>query len=169
MVVEDYIKRPETRVGIIRIIRGEKIINIPKLSESVYEGDIIHMIGTEHEVDVCTMLLEEDERIEYTDKDDITLKKYIELQDEDETLSDSLHLMCVPISITPKSQFARRMIKQTNIRKKYRATIIGIERENLPIIKPDKETIIRSGDLLWVLGSRRMVDELIKSDMMKNQ
>jgi len=169
MVVEDYIKRPETRVGIIRIIRGEKIINIPKLSEPVYEGDIIHMIGTEHEVDVCTMLLEEDERIEYTDKDDITLKKYIELQDEDDTLSDSLHLMCVPISISPKSQFAKKMIKQTNIRKKYRATIIGIERENLPIIKPDKEIIIRSGDLLWVLGSRRMVDELIKSDMMKKQ
>ena len=99
----------------------------------------------------------------------MTLKKYIELQNDDETLSESLHLMCVPISITPKSQFARRMIKQTNIRKKYRATIIGIERENLPIIKPDKETIIRSGDLLWVLGSRRMVDELIMSDMMRNQ
>ena len=54
-------------------------------------------------------------------------------------------------------------------RKKYRATIIGIERENLPIIKPGKEVIIRPGDLLWVLGSKRMVDELIKNDMLKNQ
>lgn len=169
MVIDDYTKRPTSRVGIIRIIRGDKIINIPKLTEPVYTGDMLHMMGTEQEVELCTVLLEEDERIEYTDKRDMTLKEYIERQNMHKELPESLHLMCVPISIGPKSEFARKMIKNTGIRKKYRATIIGIERENLPIIKPGKEVIIRPGDLLWVLGSKRMVDELIKNDMLKNQ
>ena len=35
------------------------------------------MMGTEQEVELCTVLLEEDERIEYTDKRDMTLKEYI--------------------------------------------------------------------------------------------
>jgi len=167
--IKDYTKGTDTsKVGIIRISRNNKIINIPKLTEPVYEGDILHMIGTEEEIEICTMLLEKDERIEYTDKEDMVLKDYIEEQDEDESLLEEYRLMCIPISIGPRSQYIKKMIKHTNIRKKYRATIIGIERGNLPIIKPDKEVIIRSGDLLWVLGNRRMVDELIKDDMLKN-
>ena len=113
------------------------------------------------------MLLEKDEHIEYTDRDDMTLKTYIEEQ-ELYDIPDSNKMICCPIRVDSKSPFARKMIKHCGIRKKYRATIAGIERGDMPVIKPGKEVIIQPGDMLWVLGSKRMADELIKSDVLDN-
>lgn len=168
LVIGDFTKKPTSRVGIIKLIREDKIVNIPKITEPVREGDILHMLGTEKEIELCTMILEKDERIEYTDRDDMTLKDYIEDQ-ESYGIPEENQLICCPISIDSKSQFARKMIKHCGLRKKYRGTIVGIERGDLPIIKPGKEVFLQPGDLLWVLGSKRMADELIKSDVLDNK
>lgn len=64
------------------------------------------------------------------------------------------------------SPFLRKSIKNSRMREKYRGTIIGIERGNLTIISPDKETIIMQGDLIWALGSKTMADTMIKSDVL---
>lgn len=167
MVIGDFTKKPSSRVGIIRMIRDDTVINIPKITEPVQNGDILHMLGTEKEIEICTMLLEKDEHIEYTDRDDMTLKTYIEEQ-ELYDIPDSNKMICCPIRVDSKSPFARKMIKHCGIRKKYRATIAGIERGDMPVIKPGKEVIIQPGDMLWVLGSKRMADELIKSDVLDN-
>ena len=75
--IYDFTKSRAFRVTIIKIIRGDKYINLPTPDEVVLEGDILHMMGTSAEIDACTILLEKDECIEYTDRDDITLKDYI--------------------------------------------------------------------------------------------
>lgn len=161
----DFGKQRAFRVGIIRIIRDGKSINLPFKDELVKEGDILHMLGTEDEIEACTMLLKDDDCIEYTDKEDISLKDYIYGQTFYGVLPEN-QLICCPITVDSNSEFLRKSIKNCRIREKYRASIVGIERGNLPIIKPDKETIIMQGDLLWVLGSKKMADKLIKSDVL---
>ena len=54
-----------------------------------------------------------------------------------------------------------------NFKKDYKGFIIGIERDNLPIINPDVDTIIETGDLLWVIGTRAMADELLLSGVLE--
>ena len=51
--------------------------------------------------------------------------------------------------------------------KDYKGFIIGIERDNLPIINPDVDTMIETGDLLWVIGTRAMADELLLSGVLE--
>lgn len=166
--IHDFTKSRAFRVTIIKIIRGDKYINLPTSSEPVMEGDILHMMGTEAEIDACTILLEKDECIEYTDKDDIILKDYIYRQTF-YGITPEEQLICCPINVEPGSEFSKKSIKHSRIREKYRGTIIGIERGNLTIISPDVETIIQPRDLIWALGNKRMADSLVKGKVFDDQ
>ncbi len=73
------------------------------------------------------------------------------------------------IRIESDSEFLRKSIKNSGIRSRYRGTVIGIERDNLPIPNPDIETIIQKGDMIWVLGSQRMAEALIKGGVLKHK
>ena len=129
------------------------------------EGDILHMLGTEAEIDACTILLENEDCIEYTDRDDIILKDYIYGQTF-YGIEPEQQLICCPINIDYCSEFNKKSIKNSRIREKYRGTIIGIERGDLMMIKPDIKTVIQNGDLIWVLGSKQMADSLIKGNVL---
>ncbi len=163
--IYDFAKSRAFTVTIIKIIRGEHYINMPSGTELVQEGDILHMLGTEHEIESCMILLEKEDCIEYTEREDIRLKEYIYGQTFYGIKPDQ-QLICCPISIDKKSEFLRKSIKNSGFREKYRGTIIGIERGNLPIINPDIDTILQQGDLVWVIGSKRMADTLIKCDVL---
>ena len=156
------------QVEIIKIIRGDKRINMPKPDEMVLAGDILHMMGTHDEIEACMMLLEKEECIEYTERPDVTLKDYLYGQTF-HGIEPEKQLICCPIRIEADSEFLRKSIKNSGIRERYRGTVIGIERDNLPIPNPDIETIIQKGDLIWVLGSQRMADALIKGGVLKHK
>lgn len=163
--IYDFAKSKAFTVTIIKIIRGDQYINMPRVDEPVQEGDILHMLGTEHEIESCMILLEREDCIEYTEREDIRLKEYIYGQTF-YGIKPEQQLICCPISIDKKSEFLRKSIKNSGFREKYRGTIIGIERGNLPIINPDIDTILQQGDLIWVIGSKRMADTLIKCDVL---
>ena len=163
--IYDFTKSRAFRVTIIKIIRGDKYINLPTPDEAVLEGDILHMMGTSAEIDACTILLEKDECIEYTDRDDITLKDYIYGQTF-YGIAPEKQLICCPINVSQGSEFSRKSIKNSHMRDKYRGTIIGIERGNLTILNVDIDTIIQPGDLIWTLGGKQMADLLIKGNVL---
>ncbi len=54
------------------------------------------------------------------------------------------------------------------MREKYKGSIIGIERDNLPIINPSVDLVIQQDDLMWVLGGKRMADLLIKNNVLNS-
>ena len=156
------------QVEIIKITRGDKLINMPKSDEMVLSGDILHMMGTHDEIEACMMLLEREDCIEYTERPDVTLKDYLYAQTF-YGIEPERQLICCPIRIDSDSEFLRKSIKNSRIRERYRGTVIGIERDNLPIPNPDVETMIQKGDIIWVLGSQRMADSLIKGGILKDK
>lgn len=163
--IYDFAKRRGFMVTIIKIIRGDEYINMPRSAEPVQEGDILHMLGTADGIESCTILLEKEACIEYTERDDIMLKDYI-YEQVFYGIKPEQQLICCPISVDADSEFLKKSIKNCKIREKYRGSIIGIERGNLPIVNPNIDTLIQQGDLLWVLGSKKMADSLIKADVL---
>ena len=166
--IYEFTNRRSFQVEIIKIVRGDKRINMPKADEMVLAGDILHMMGTHDEIESCMMLLEREECIEYTDRPDVSLKDYLYAQTF-HGIEPEQQLICCPIRIESDSEFLRKSIKNSGIRSRYRGTVIGIERDNLPIPNPDIETIIQKGDMIWVLGSQRMADALIKGGVLKHK
>lgn len=167
--IYDFTKHRLFSVMIIRIIREGELINMPASADvKVKDGDILHMLGTRDDVDACMMLLEKADSIEYTETDDVTLKDYIYGQTF-HGIDPERQLICCPIKIGPGSEFLRKSIKNSNMREKYKGSIIGIERDNLSIINPSVDTVIGQGDLIWVLGGKRMVDLLVKGNVLDEE
>ena len=164
----DFADNPSFRVTIIRIIREGRVINMPTKDERVLAGDLLHMMGTQDEIDACTMLLEEDQCIEYTDRRDVRLKEYIYGQSFYH-VPEADQLSCLPLKVEGSMDFVRKSIKNSGIRPRFKATIIGIERGDLPIINPDIETVLRKDDLLWLMGGKNMVDRLIEEDLLQSR
>lgn len=162
----DFASDRAFRVTIIRIIRDNRSINMPMRDDEVRKGDLLHMMGTQDEIDACTMLLEEDRCIEYTERDDMRLKEYIFGQSF-YGIPEERQLASLPLRIDGDSPFVRKSIKNCGIRKRYHALIIGIERGNLPIINPGIETIIARDDILWLMGGEDMIRLLIEDDLLQ--
>ena len=39
----------------------------------------------------------------------------------------------------------------------------------LPIVNPDINTVIEEGDLLWVIGTQKMANKLLKADYLDEE
>ncbi|MBE6046586.1 MAG: sodium:proton antiporter, partial [Clostridiales bacterium] len=161
----EFTKRRDFVVTIIRIIRKDSYVNMPSADEIIQYGDILQMIGTWDEVDACTLLLEKDDAIKYTDSDDKTLKDFMYGQ-RFEGVPEEGELVCVPIKLDGDSKFIRKSIKNCGLRQAFGATIIGIERGALPIVSPDINTVLAKDDIVWMIGGEKMVSRLIRSGLM---
>ena len=165
--VIDLTKRRGFHVNIIKIIHEDgEIINLPLKNEVIRSHDLLHMMGTQEEVDTIMLLLAKRNTIEYTDKPDMTLKDYIYGQTFRNIEADK-QIFCIPIKVDSSMFFCRSPIRTAHLREAYRATIIGIERGNLPIISPDVDTVIQEGDLMWVLGTKNTADKMIKAGLLE--
>ena len=165
--VVDVTRRRGFHVTIIKIIHEDgDIVNLPLKNEMIRSRDVLHMMGTEEEIDAIMLLLAKRKTIEYTDKPDITLKDYIYGQTFRNIEADK-QIFCIPIKVDSSMFFCRSSIRAAHLREAYRANIIGIERGNLPIISPDVETIIQEGDLMWVLGTKSTADKMIKAGLLE--
>ncbi len=158
--VEEITKDRAFMVAIIRIIRDGKYINTPSKGQVLQCGDILQMVGNWDQVDACTILLENEHYIEYTDTPDKVLKDFI-YEQTFRGVPEEDQLVCVPVRVNAGSEVIMKSIRYSNIRKRFRATIIGIERGNLPMAAPDIDTIIYKDDMLWLMGGNEMVKRLV--------
>ena len=62
------------------------------------------------------------------------------------------------------SPLAGTPIRESGIRDNYDCMILGLQRSRLPIIQPDINMVIQSGDLVWILGTRTMAAKLLKTE-----
>ena len=161
----EFTNRRDFVVTIIRIIRKDSYINMPSADEVLRCGDILQMLGTRDEVEACTMLLEKDAAIEYTDSQIKTLKNFMYGQ-RFEGVPEEGELVCVPIELNGNSKFIRKSIRNCGLRQAFGATIVGIERGALPIVSPGIDTVLAKDDILWLIGGSSMVNKLIRSGLM---
>ncbi len=162
----DFASHRAFRVTIIRIIRKEQVLNLPSAGTEIEVGDLLHVMGTADEIETCAMLLRDDACIEFTDHEDMRLKEYIYAQSF-YGIREEDQLSCIPLRVDASSEFARRSIRHSGMRSRYKGTIIGIERGNLPLISPGIETMIRRGDILWVMGGSEMTERLTGRDLLQ--
>ncbi|MEG0829031.1 MAG: cation:proton antiporter [Anaerovoracaceae bacterium] len=164
----EFTKHKFFHVTIIKIIRDGKHINMPDGNENVVKGDVLHAIGTKFEIDSCLLILEKEDYIQAPEEPMITMKEYIYGQ-VFHGIAPKNQIICCPLEIEKDSSFLKKSIKNSGFRDKYKGNIIGVERGRLPIINPDIDMIIEEGDLIWVLGTQKMADRLLKADFLDDE
>ena len=139
---------------------------MPDGDARIKKGDILHILGTEDDIAAFMIVLERLNGMNMIGEETVTLKEYIYGQVFDGVSAEN-QIVCCPVPANKDSSFNRKPIRTCNFKKDYKGFIIGIERDNLPIINPDVDTIIETGDLLWVIGTRAMADELLLSGVLE--
>lgn len=155
-------------VTIIKIIRDGKHINVPGGNFRVLKDDVLHAIGTRNEVDACILMLENEDHINEPEEPMVTLKEYIYGQIFHK-IEPKKQVICCPIKIEKDSSMIKKSIKNSGFRSKYRAYIVGIERGALSIVNPDIDTVIEEGDLIWIVGTQKTADNLLKADFLDDE
>ena len=88
-----------------------------------------------------------------------TLKEYIEGQ---EGIPETRQLLCCGVHLNKDLPQQGKSIRDSGIKEEWSAFLIGLERDLLPIPNPDRSMTLRTGDLLWVMGSQEMAGKLVR-------
>ena len=129
-------------VNIAFIKRGEFTINIPNKNERLFPGDEICIIGTDNQVNQFKGYLHQNEiEIPEIIESDIILKQ-LELKEE---------------------EFIGKNIRDSQLREKTNALIVGIERSGKRILNPESTMILEKNDILWVVGSKSLLKTFFKN------
>ena len=63
--------------------------------------------------------------------------------------------------IDEDSNFVGKTIKESGIRDKFRCFIAGVERDSDMMMTIDMNTPFRKGDVLWIVGEKENVYQLV--------
>lgn len=132
--------REEMGINIAYIKRGDVTISIPTKNERIFPGDEICVIGTDAQVTEFTKYLNQNETddAQTVEESQIVLRQ-LEVSDED---------------------FIQKSIGQ--FRTKTNGMVVGIERNGNRILNPESHLILEKNDIIWVVGDRRKMKELMK-------
>ncbi|MBP1225070.1 cation:proton antiporter [Flavobacterium sp. 1355] len=132
--------REQMGINIAYIKRGDITISIPTKNERIFPGDEICVIGTDAQVTEFTKYLNQNETddAQTVEESQIVLRQ-LEVSDED---------------------FIQRSIGQ--FRTKTNGMVVGIERNGNRILNPESHLILEKNDIIWVVGDRKKMKELLK-------
>ena len=152
-----------SHVSVIKIIRGREHLNIPDGNVKLLAGDRIIAMGSQKDLEnFCYRQLSDGVR-PVEGAEIRTLKDYIENQEEGPKANQ---LLCCGVELTKDMPQEGKALREAGIRDEWRALLIGLERDLLPIPNPDKDMTLRQGDLLWVMGSQEMAGELMRRGLL---
>jgi CPA2 family monovalent cation:H+ antiporter-2 len=154
-------------ISIIKIISGEKHINIPektlKITQKIHVGDALYLLGTKQHIDSINSNLQFHPFLK-EHSEPITLRRFIENQDSGQK---EYQLICFAFSVDKVSGFVGKSIKDSGICERWNCTVIGLQRDIYPIVYPEVHTIISKGDKVWVLGDQKMFQKLLQAGLIE--
>lgn len=138
-------------IFIVKIEHGTEMLMLPSGKTVVYGGDRVFAVGLSKSIQ--KFIDYQDVGAKYTIS---TLKDFMGFG-ETEIQSP---LVCVEVKVTGKEPYCGKELKDTGIQSEEHCMIVGIKREDDTIMMPHATTVIRQGDVLWVMGAEMNVEHL---------
>jgi CPA2 family monovalent cation:H+ antiporter-2 len=135
--------REQFGINIVFIKRGDINIKMPSRNERLFPGDEICAIGTD-------VQLKE-------------FKKYLdqnEIEPAETVAEDEIVLRQVDLT---QEEYIGKTIRQSKLREKTNGLIVGLERRGMRILNPESTEILERDDILWIVGDRRLLAQLMRS------
>ena len=128
-------------INIVSIKRGEVTIHIPQANERIFPADEICVIGTDQQVQ--------------------EFKKYLDQHETDvppEINEPDIILSQIKLK---NHTFLGKSIKDSKLREKTKGLIVGIEKRGNRILNPESNVILEKDDILWIVGDRKLLADLV--------
>ncbi|WP_235889590.1 cation:proton antiporter domain-containing protein [Flavobacterium restrictum] len=133
--------REQLGINIASIKRGEITIHIPNANERLFPGDEIAVIGTDIQVQ--------------------EFKKYLDLHEislSPERVEPDIVLRQIELK---NHLFHGKSIKESQLREKTKGLVVGIEKKGKRILNPESTIILEKDDILWIVGDRKLLSDLV--------
>ena len=149
--------------NILQVTSPNNVADMPG-AEHVLEADSsILVIGTREQFKMLTAAIEGKKLdLEQVAKP-LSLREFM-LHDHEE--EPELRFLPLAITIDQHSKLLGKSIKDANIRENWSALVIGLERGAYTITNPNVSLTFEKGDLLWILGKQKMMNTLIKEEVL---
>jgi CPA2 family monovalent cation:H+ antiporter-2 len=141
--LKDLELREKFGINVALIERGKKIIITPGRTEKLFPGDMLSVIGTDEQLS--------------------KLKTLLEQTDVTETDPETVHITLKNFTIAQNSRLCNKTIRESGIRERVKALIVGIERNGDRILNPESTFKFESGDIVWVVGNTNQIDDFLKT------
>lgn len=129
--------REKLGINIVLIKRGDFTIMLPQRDERLYPSDILHVIGTDEQLEAFRNYLQEHSKqtpVHVSTEDDILLQQ---------------------MEVKKNSEFIGKTIKDSAIRERTKGLVVGIERDGNRILNPSSTLVLHEKDVLWIAGNRK--------------
>nr|WP_315210191.1 cation:proton antiporter [uncultured Flavobacterium sp.] len=141
--LEELSIREQLGINIAFVKRGEITINIPSRNERLFPGDEICVIGTDTQV--------------------AAFKKYLDQHEIDVSpLATESDIVLQQLELTNEA-FIGKSIRDSELREKTSGLIVGLERGGKRILNPESKLILEKNDILWIVGSKKLLANLSKN------
>lgn len=95
----------------------------------------------------------------------VTLREYM-LQEENSKVSQEQRFLSCVISINSSSPLRGKSLKGYDVRKNWECLVVALERDGYSIINPNVSLSFEKDDLLWVIGKQKMINHLIREEIL---
>ena len=135
--------REKYGINIAFIERGNRLIYAPSREEKLYPHDEIGVIGTDHQLQRFTRMVESREE---------------ENNPEVDALAEEISLE--KIVVDEHTALKGKTIRDSGIRERTKGLVVGIERNGERILNPSSDTVFEWGDIVWLVGEERRIQQL---------
>jgi CPA2 family monovalent cation:H+ antiporter-2 len=139
--------REQYGINIALIERGKLSILTPERDERIYPGDQLSIIGTDDQLGRLKRLFEKE----------IATNVESQIHDDQITLQN--------FTINENSRLINKSIKESKLREVGKGLVVGLERNRNRILNPESTMKLQAGDVIWVVGVKKSIDEFLNDPL----
>lgn len=142
----------------------KQIYDMPGADFVINSGTTLLIIGTKAHFKLLNTAIE-NKNLGWTLTGEPTSMREFMLLNEAENRHEHAFLPCA-ITIDKHSPLLGKSIKSTDIRNKWHCLVIGLERGSYTIVNPNISLVFEKDDLLWILGKQKMINQLVRDEIL---
>lgn len=133
--------REKFGVNIVAIYRDGRILLAPRGEEFIIPNDKLVILGNDNQIELFQQMLVAEKT--------------------SETKQPALgNFILKTILLHDNSLWVDKSIRDSKIREQASGIIVGLERGDVRALNPDPATVLSAGDLLFIVGERRLLEKL---------
>ena len=142
--LEELAWRETFGINIAYIKRGEQLIYAPNRFKKLLPYDHVGIIASDEQIQTFKPIFDSTEYLDESSNDveDIIVQKFV---------------------VNEQNKLKGLTVRDSGIREKTDGLIIGIERKNKRILNPDSFTVFEWGDVVWIVGDRKKIQDINQS------
>ena len=149
--------------NVLQMRTPQSVIDMPGGEVTVTKGANLLVIGSESQLKIMDAAIIQRHLELHRLWGPVTLRQFML---EDHAYAPEQQFLSLAITIDKHSPILGTSLKAADLRHKWSCLVIGLERGAFTITDPNVDLVFEKNDLLWVLGKQKMMNTLIREEIL---